>query len=78
MEEIEISGMQTVDARFDISPPSVQVQFENEEKESFMKTFMDHNKVNVDRDALKMLLLDVYKDTKGDWYLKDKVSSKSC
>lgn len=55
-----MSGMQAVDTRFDISLPLVQVQFENGEKESFMKTFMEHNRVNLDPDALKFFLLDVY------------------
>ena len=56
---------------------SIQNQFENEEKESFFKLFMEHNNVNLDSDSLKILLLDVYKDAKGDWYLKDTVSSKT-
>ena len=38
---------------------------------------MEHNNVNVDSDSLKIVLLDVYKDSKDDWYLKDSVSYKT-
>ena len=74
-----MTGLQSAqdEARFELTPPSIQLQFEIEEKESFFKSFMEHNNVNLDSDSLKILLLDVYNDTKGDWYLKDSVSSKT-
>ena len=63
-----MAGLQSVqdETRFELTPPSIQKQFETEEKESFFKSFVAHNKVNLDIDSLKMLLLDVYKDSKGD------------
>ena len=80
MEEIDMAGPQFSPAnegRFELTPPSIKKQFENEEKESFFKLFMEHNHVNLDIDSLKILLFDVYKDAKEDWYLKDTVSSKT-
>ena len=78
IEEIDMAGLQSAqdEARFELSPPSIQLQLEIEEKESFFKSFMEHNNVNLDSDSLKILLLDVYKDFKGDWYLKDSLVLK--
>ena len=115
MKEIDMAGPQfstANEARFELTPPSIQKQFENEEQELLFKQFMEHNNVNLllllsllstnlysapntpltsgtlhtkhghnttnlDSDSLKILLLDIYKDAKGDWYLKDTVSSKT-
>ena len=65
------------EARCELTPPLIQLQFEIEEKESFFKYFMEHNNVNLDSDSLQILLLDVYKHFKGDWYLKASVRSKT-
>ena len=66
IDEIDMTGLQSAkdEARFELTPQSIQKQFENEEKESFFKLFMEHNNVNLDSDSINILLQDVYKDTK--------------
>ena len=88
VDEIEMAGMSTAnqqpevriigteDTRFDITPPSIQSQV-LEERESFLKSFVEHNKVNLSPGDLKALALNIYKDKEGDWYLQDVKSSKT-
>ena len=56
IEEIDMAGLKSTqyEARFELTPPSIQLQFEIEEKESIFKSFMEHNNVNLDSDSLKI------------------------
>ena len=52
IEEMDMAGLQSAqdEARFELTPPWIQLQFEIEEKESFFKSFMEQNNVNLDSD----------------------------